>query len=66
MVVEVKAGDKFEASVPKVLFGAPIDSGHWFDVSKDGRGRFLIPVPVEQSSNVAMIVAVNWAAGLKK
>lgn len=64
MVVEVKAGDKFEASVPKLLFAAPIGPNHWFDVSKDG--RFLIPTPVEQSANVAMIVAVNWVEGLKK
>jgi Tol biopolymer transport system component len=66
MVVQVKDGVKFEASVPKALFDVHTVNGlnFVFDVSKDG--RFLIPTPVEQSASVPMTVVVNWTAGLKK
>jgi len=65
MAVEVKAGAKFEAGVPKPLFDAHFPGGlAWYDVSNDG--RFLIPVQLEQSANAPMTVVVNWPAGLKK
>jgi Tol biopolymer transport system component/predicted Ser/Thr protein kinase len=65
MAVEVKAGAKFEAGLPKPLFDSHFPSGlSRFDVSKDG--RFLMPVQLEQSANAPMTVVVNWTAGLKK
>ena len=66
MAVEVAAGAKFEAGVPKQLFDSHFAGGitSWYDVSEDG--RFLIPVQLEQSANAPMTVVVNWTAGLKK
>jgi Tol biopolymer transport system component/class 3 adenylate cyclase len=66
MAVEVKAGTKFEADLPKPLFDVRLQAGipvPRYDVSKDG--RFLIPVPLDQSTT-AMTVVFNWPAGLKK
>ena len=64
MAVEVKgSGKNFRAGVPKPLF--EVAALGQFDVSKDG--RFLIQVPVEQSSvSVPLTVVMNWQAGLKK
>ncbi|HEV2198456.1 MAG TPA: protein kinase [Bryobacteraceae bacterium] len=70
MAAEVPSGSKFEArfeaGVPKPLFDARLPGGNnrWFDVSKDG--RFLIPIPAEQTANAPMTVVINWQAGLKK
>jgi Tol biopolymer transport system component len=67
MAVEVKAGPKFDAGVPKPLFDVRTDLttfGAGYDVGKDG--RFLIPVPVEQSGATPITVVVNWQAGLRK
>ena len=64
MVVEVKGGAKFEASVPRPLLDVRTGPFPWFDVSKDG--WFLIPVPIEQSASVPITVVVNWTAALKK
>ena len=65
MAVEVKAGAKFEAGVPKPLFDSHFSRGlTWFDVGKDG--RFLIPVRLEQSASAPMTVVINWTAALKK
>jgi eukaryotic-like serine/threonine-protein kinase len=66
MAMEIKSGSKFEAGVPKPLFDVRLPTGRnaWFDVTKDG--RFLVPVPVEQTATVPMTVVVNWQAGLKK
>jgi len=64
MAVEVKAGPKFDAGIPKPLFNVRW-SGAGYDVGKDG--RFLIPVPVEQGGVTLPInVVINWLAGLKK
>jgi hypothetical protein len=62
MAVEVKAGPAFEAGIPKPLFD--VSSAGSYDVGKDG--RFLIPVPVEQSGTTPITVVVNWQAGLRK
>jgi Tol biopolymer transport system component len=67
MSVEVKAGDRFEASVPKALF-TTCDRGFWtaywqssYDVAGDGQ-RFLFNCPAESVSPVEVVV--NWTAKL--
>jgi hypothetical protein len=35
-----------------------------YDVSPDG--RFLMPVPIEQTGSLSLTVVLNWAAALKK
>jgi hypothetical protein len=65
--VTVKTGPKFDAGVPKPLFDVRTDLavfGAGYDVANDG--RFLIPVPVEQTATTPITVVVNWQAGLKK
>jgi serine/threonine protein kinase len=62
MVVEVKAGPKFERATP--LFEAHLPVNGRYDVSKDG--RFLIPTLLDLGGTVSMTAIVNWAAGLKK
>ena len=59
----LKKGSSMEFSAPKALFAARIAGGSGYDVGKDG--RFLIPVPTEQSGP-PMTVVTNWQAGLKK
>jgi Tol biopolymer transport system component len=63
MAVEVKPGPKFDAGIPKPLFDTR-RTGIGYDVGKDG--RFLIPVPVEQSGTSPITMVINWTAGLKK
>ena len=67
MVAEVSnsGGSKFEFTTPKALFEARISGSLFdlFDVSKDG--RFLMPVPLPQTSPTPITVVVNWTAGLK-
>lgn len=63
MAVDVKVvGSNFEAGVPRLLFGIPRSVG--FEVSGDGQ-RFLIPVPVEETSPTPITVVLNWTADLK-
>jgi serine/threonine protein kinase/Tol biopolymer transport system component len=64
MAVEVKGnGKRFQPGVAKPLF--EVAAHRQFDVSKDG--RFLIQVPIEQSSaSVPLTIVTNWQAGLKK
>jgi eukaryotic-like serine/threonine-protein kinase len=67
MEVPVKTGIKFEAGVPKELFGVRfllLVRNVSFDVSKDG--RFLIPSEVGQPAVSPLTVVLNWQAGLKK
>jgi eukaryotic-like serine/threonine-protein kinase len=52
----------FEPGVPKPLFDARVNDA--FDVSKDG--RFLMAVPVEQSSPTPLTIVLNWQALLKR
>jgi len=69
MSVEVKAGAQFEAGVSRLLFDAQLSTTHGmaagndYEVAADGK-RFLIIKPTEETS--AVIVVVNWTAGLKK
>jgi hypothetical protein len=66
MAAPVKTGPTFEAGLPKPLFKVGLSRAMdaWFDVTKDG--RFLVPVQVDQTLNVPIIVVVNWQTGLKK
>ncbi len=64
MSVEVSTTPVFQAGVPKRLFNPKAASRYW-DVTPDGR-RFVIPVPVGQSSAAPYTVVLNWQAGLKK
>jgi len=64
MAVEIKGtGGNPEAGVPKALFDVRSNPSA-YDVSKDG--RFLIPMPLQQSANAPITIVVNWIAGLKK
>ena len=71
MAVEVKADKTF--GEPKLLFQAPPDLSEQatlyafptWDVTADG-SRFLIPVPVAESSPSPFNVILNWPALLKK
>ena len=66
MAVEIGAGPKFQAGVPKALFATRLALGPntTFDVSKDG--RFLVPNQVEDPEAAPISVVINWTAGLKK
>jgi hypothetical protein len=59
----LKKGPSMEFGAPKALFSTHIAGGSGYDVGKDG--RFLIPVPTEQSGP-PMTVVTNWPTGLKK
>ncbi|HET9529649.1 MAG TPA: protein kinase [Blastocatellia bacterium] len=64
VAVDVKVvGSNFEAGVPRVLFEIPRSVG--FEVSGDGQ-RFLIPIPVEETSPTPITVVLNWTADLKR
>ena len=67
MRVEVKTGERFEASLPTLLFKTcqqALWTGYWqstYDPAADGQ-RFLFNCPVESSSPVEVVV--NWTAKL--
>jgi Tol biopolymer transport system component len=64
MAVDVKAGgSSFEPGVPKLLFEK--NGTRNYDVSGDGQ-RFLVAVPVEESSTEPITVVLNWTADLKR
>jgi dipeptidyl aminopeptidase/acylaminoacyl peptidase len=64
MAAEVlKKGSIIEPGAPTALFVTRIVGGSGYDVGKDG--RFLIPIPTEQSGP-PMTVVLNWQTGLKK
>jgi Tol biopolymer transport system component len=68
MAAEVGAkGGAFEVGQVSALFGGLIGGGGYFyDVAADGH-RFLVEVPVEQSTNAEPLTVVqNWTAALKK
>jgi eukaryotic-like serine/threonine-protein kinase len=64
MSVDISAKPMFKAGAPRPLFQLPAGfmAG---DVTADGR-RFLIGVPVAQSSSVPFTVVLNWQKTLKK
>lgn len=66
MAVDVTTtGAVFQAGVPKQLFALPPNVGDW-DVTADGK-RFIAGVPpVQQTTQTAITVVLNWEAGLKR
>jgi Tol biopolymer transport system component len=64
MSVDVSTTPVFQAGVPKRLFNPKAASRFW-DVTSDGR-RFVIPVPLGQSSAAPYTVVLNWQAALRK
>jgi serine/threonine protein kinase len=65
MVVEITAGTTFQPSTPEPLFQTPPyvpvlgASPYPWDVTSDGR-RFLLPVPMAESSPSPFNVILNW------
>jgi len=66
MAVDVTAGMVFRAGTPKPSF--KVQPGvSTLDVTADGsRSRFLLAVPLEQSTQAPFTVVLNWQQGLKK
>ena len=71
MMVDVKAGTKFEADAARPLFQTHrrehISSADLFsyDVSADGQ-RFLVNTDVGEATSPPLTVVLNWTAELKK
>ena len=70
MVVEVtEDGSNFTAGSPKPLFDTrttPFFAGaRFYDVTNNGQ-RFVMVIPVEESSPSPLTVVLNWTAGVKK
>jgi Tol biopolymer transport system component len=66
MVVEVKAGESFEAGVPKPLFMARVQPGlarNRYTATADGQ-RFLLVAPLKRESMTPTTVVLNWFAEL--
>jgi dipeptidyl aminopeptidase/acylaminoacyl peptidase len=71
MAVQLKSdGNNFEAANPSPLFdtrlllaGPPTNGGD-YAITNDGQ-RFLINVPIEESSPAPFVVVQNWTAALK-
>jgi eukaryotic-like serine/threonine-protein kinase len=63
--VEVTAhGDSLELGRPQILFATqPLGAGV-FDASNDGKRLLLMQAPVQNSSNLTLVV--NWTAGARK
>ena len=59
------SGEAPQASVPKLLFVAPVTNGVQWDVSRDGQ-RFLIAGPLDRGNDTPITVVMNWEASLKK
>ncbi len=55
-------GDSVELGKPKILF--PTQSATQFEVSPDGQRLLMIQAPVQDSSNLTLVV--NWPQELKK
>jgi dipeptidyl aminopeptidase/acylaminoacyl peptidase len=69
MAVPVKTAATFEAGTPKALFRSPIVeegySGFRWTTSADGR-RFLLNVPLGNTSGAQFVVVTNWASEIAK
>jgi Tol biopolymer transport system component len=63
MSVEIRAGARIEAGVPRPLFKLP-EASPIFAVTGDGR-RILVAEPVQQSGTAEYIAVVNWTAEMK-
>jgi Tol biopolymer transport system component len=72
VAVPVASGSTFEVGTATPLFephtlngpAAAFGFRHQFDVARDG--RFLLNVPVEETSAESITIVTHWAAGLKK
>jgi Tol biopolymer transport system component len=66
MAVEVKAGDSFQAGVPKTLFPARTAPGIARNryVAMPDDQRFLIVAPIKRESMTPTTVVLNWTAEL--
>ena len=64
MSVEIDTSRGLRAGTPKPLFQLPEGAGFGWDVTADGE-RFLVNVPVINSSSVPLNVVMNWTEGLK-
>ena len=61
MAVQIAA---LKAGIPQPLFAMPPNALDW-DASADGK-RFLVAVPINESTPAPFTVVLNWQAGLKK
>lgn len=64
MAVDVATNLTFKPGIPRLLFQMPSNALDW-DASADGK-RFLVAVPVSESTPAPFTVVLNWPAGLKK
>jgi len=68
MAVEIKAGGKFESSVPKQLFQGSIKfhvDGWSFAPSKDGQ-KFLVNAYAATNNSSPLTIVLNWTVDLKQ
>jgi Tol biopolymer transport system component len=69
MAVPVTAGATFESGTPERLFQKDLESAGYvltrYAVASDGQ-RFLLNVPVQNTSLASFTVVLNWAAELKR
>ena len=71
MSVDVATTSMFQPGIPTLLFDSPFThagaytNNNSYDISPDGK-RLLAVTLVEQTSNAAITVELNWQAGLKK
>jgi serine/threonine protein kinase len=64
MAVDLAANPTFKAGLPQPLFQMRQNALDW-DVGADGK-RFLVAVPVSESTPAPFTVVLNWPAVLKK
>ncbi|HJW14362.1 MAG TPA: protein kinase [Thermoanaerobaculia bacterium] len=69
MAVDIRAGETFEAGIPRALFQATVSPirnvrSHYLPAS-DGR-RFLLLAPLGRDAMVPTTVVVNWNASLSR
>ena len=65
IAVDVDTTQGVRTGTPRPLFELPEGTGGLWDVTADGE-RFLVGVPVVQSSSVVLDLITNWPAALKK
>jgi hypothetical protein len=64
MAVRIKNGATFDWEAPQPLFDVPLAAPVWYDVHRDG--RFLIPVPLNQTVTTPITLMLDWPAMLKR
>jgi Tol biopolymer transport system component len=71
VAVDIVPGAAFQASAPRVLFQMPLDlnavivQSPVIDAARDNQ-RFLVSMPVQESSQREIGVFVNWASALQR